>query len=267
MSTLRAAILRRRRRRNALLSQGGAPLTFDQQILALNPLAFWYAGDGASTPAQMNGATDGGAVTTWDDLSTNGYDVTQAGADTLKPTYDQSDAAFNNRGSLAFDGGDYLSRNLAGPIAANLSTFTIAIVFATTSVNDFIVMYGEGKSDNAGRYLWLATDSTNGAMRFQASNGTATILNGGTGVLDGNAHLLVIRKLGTSSHSLRIDGVEVDSDTATDSATALIDRLAIGALIRTSVASQFIGDIAFVAVLPSADHTQLEAAVIPHYGI
>lgn len=244
---------------------GLAPPTFTDQILALNPLAFWYAGDGASIPAQMNGATDGGAVTTWDDLSANGYHVTQAGAASLKPTYDQSNAAFNDRGCLTFDGGDYLSRNVAAVPTGGLTTFNIIAVVSTVTAATQACFYSEGNSAETGLYEFAITGPTVATavgFRHQSSGPT---LEGGANFNNGAVKIVTIRKITTSSYSLRLNGVEVDTKSTNGSITG--DRIAIGCLLRAAASNNWVGNSAAYLLFNSDIYATVEPLLAEHYGI
>lgn len=248
-----------------MMKQGGAP-SFDQRILALNPTAFFYAGDGTSIPAQMNGATDGGAVTTWNDLSTNGYHVTQAGAATLKPTYDQSNAVFNNRGCLTFDGGDYLLRSVASVPTGGQTSFNIIAVVSTTSGAVQGAFYSEGNTSNAGLYEFAVTGPTVATAVGFRHQSIGPTLEGGSNFNDGTAKLVTIRKITTSSYALRLNGTQVDTKSTDGSISG--DRMAIGCLFRSAASNFWVGNIAAELLFQNdTNYAAAEALLAAHYGI
>ncbi len=95
------------------------------------------AGVGSSTTNKLwlkantiTGVSDGGDITTWDDESGNNYDFTQ-GTSTKRPSWDQSNANFNNKSTVSFDGVDEYFNNTSTINSA--SNFDIFIVYKTTS--------------------------------------------------------------------------------------------------------------------------------------
>ena len=85
------------------LKQNNLSPTFSPSV-AGSALAAWFDATDATTmfsdTAGTTPITQGGSVAKWNDKSGNGRHVTQAGASTLRPTWDGS--------KLGFDGGDYL---------------------------------------------------------------------------------------------------------------------------------------------------------------
>jgi len=236
-------------------------------------LALWYAGDGTSIPAELNGATDGGAVTTWDDLSANGYDVTQAGADTLKPTCDQSNAVFNNRGCVTFDGGDYLTRSKSvGQLTDRLALYNIFVVFSTTHTGtNYPEFYTEGNASSGANYVAVGVGNmvTDAKRIYGAHRGTAFINMEGAGAVavnNGLAHIHTFRRIAAQSSEIRLDGVQAAVD-ITNNAAADCTNVTIGALIRTTVSNYMIGSIACVAVFAADNYAIVEPILSEHYGI
>lgn len=93
--------------------------------------------------SQITGLSDGAAITTWPDMSGNGYNATQTGASTLKPTYKTS--ILNGKPVARFDGGDWL---------ALTDTLTI------TSLSVFVVWKSAGTN---GRMVDMRGTGANGA--------------------------------------------------------------------------------------------------------
>jgi len=67
----------------------------------------------------ITGVADGGAVTTWNDSTVNGYNYTGAA------TYDASNANFNNQATVHFDGSQSLYNNAFNP-AFGFTIFAVA---------------------------------------------------------------------------------------------------------------------------------------------
>lgn len=95
----------------------------------ISGLTLWFAAD------RLTGFNDGDAVTTWPDLSGNGYDVTQATA-ANKPLY--KTGIFKGRPALLFDGSnDYFENTTVNPFisgAARTMFFFARILNTDTTV-------------------------------------------------------------------------------------------------------------------------------------
>lgn len=251
--------------RRLLLSQGGAPLTFEQRILALNPVGLWYAGDGENVPAQMNSATDGGSVTTWSDLGSEGNDVSQS-TPSARPTYDLSNPAFNNRGCVTFAAANsqYLGCTLSASVLGSLTTFNVIAVFVGDTPAAEAMFWSEGNS-LTNSYNRLGYANPTGGINGRQLGGTGVLMTGGTGADDGNIHVAVMRRISTNSYELRLDGVQVDTDSG--NAGGDMDRLAIGANLRATAALFLNGSIALAAVFDTDVYAQAEALIAEHYGM
>lgn len=254
-----------------LLLSGGASPTFEQQILALDPEAFWYAGDGESIPAAMNGAADGGAVTTWNDLGSTGSHLSQSTA-SAKPTYHQSGATFNNRGYVSFDGGDVLFRAVAsGLIEPTFATWNLFIVYSTVSSNTNRSLYAEASTTDA-IPLNLLNAGVTSADRVRYSPRVKTgaspaIESAPLGFNDGSAHIITLRRIGAGSFSLRFDGVEVGTSSNTP-LTIPCDRIALGAIQQAAASNHFTGNLACGIVIQNdTNYAVAEALLAEHYNI
>lgn len=256
------------RRRAYRLHHGTtAAVPFDQQVLALSPLAFWYAGDGTSIPAQMNGATDGGAVTTWDDLSTGGYEPTQGTAG-KRPTYHQNVVAANNRSTVQFASANsqILSQTVSASIISGQIPLGFYIVFITSTAAAG-AMYGEGKSDSATPLIQATSYPAAGQIRINWRDDAGTILriDAGTNAQDGNIHMYSLHREAAAKWNLRLDGLVIGE--ATDNiSTTTINRLALGAFLSSSEAVYFNGQLC--AVIAVNANTFLPAPLLgEHYNI
>lgn len=233
-------------------------------ILALSPVGFWYAGDGVNTPAAMNGATDGGAVTTWSDLGSESNDVAQS-TPSARPTYDLSNAVFNNRGCVTFVGANsqYLSKNLSASVVSEDTTYNIiAVVAGSPSTQLFSVIWSEG---NSATNAYLRLGFGNPTSEVIGWHTSAVLMNGGSSAADDTAKLVTMRKITTNSYTLRLNGAQITTNA--NNANAAMDRLAIGANLRASAALHLTGSIAFVAAFTTDAYSTAEALIASHYGI
>ena len=109
------------------LKNYSAPVSLgDWGSLPTNGLVLWLRADDLDLE-------DGDSVDTWHDQSGDGRNFTQSTA-SKKPTFVASDATFNSKPCLSFDGGDQLS--LAFDANLNSNEFTIFMVMSVTNDND-----------------------------------------------------------------------------------------------------------------------------------
>lgn len=147
---------------------------------------------------------DGDAVTTWPDLSGNGYDASQSTAGE-KPTY--KTGILNGKPVVRFDGGDYLNRDMT---QLPMYPHTIFIVFresvTVTSAGVFVWKpaagedyarvdgFGADTVDNS-YYLVFFGSTPSGYATFLGTSGASpwgiyvNVIGGGTGTayLNGSA--------------------------------------------------------------------------------
>ncbi len=122
------------------LKNYSAPVSLgDWGTLPTSGLVLWLRADSL----QLN---DGDSVDTWHDQSGDGRNFTQSTA-SKKPTFVASDATFNSKPCLSFDGSDQLS--LAFDTNLNTNEFTIFMVMSVTNDNDGFHLGYESRSFNA----------------------------------------------------------------------------------------------------------------------
>ena len=112
----------------------------DGQQIPQSGLALWLRADSITVD-------NGDTISEWKDQSGDGRDFTQTTA-SKKPTFVATDATFNNRPCLSFDGGDQLTL----PFDVNLNTneFTIFMVMSVTNDNDANQLGYESRSSSPG---------------------------------------------------------------------------------------------------------------------
>lgn len=236
----------------------------DIALPAVDLLAQWYAGNGSVVHNSVTTTGDGAPVTQWDDLSPNNRDVSQ-GTVANQPTYHKSVAAFNNRGSVEFDGDDLLQRTIAAGILANLNIYTLFTVWLDDVGNDYV--YSENNSgDNTPVVAQnIAAGETLNAIHNDDAGVSGTV-NGGAGLADSVAHIVTQRRLAADSFVLRIDGVQVGVS-ANMPGVATIDTVTLGALGRGVPIRFFTGQIALVTSYGADNFATVEPIIAAHYGI
>jgi len=184
--------------------------------LPTNGLVLWLRADSL----ELN---DGDSVSVWNDQSGDGRDFTQATA-SKKPTFVASDATFNNRACLSFDGGDQLS--LAFDTNLNTNEFTHFIVMSVTNDNDdfqvgfesrgsspvarsgynlFADMTGDGSSAGHQWEFWAGQDGTYGKAISAVGSAVLNQPNILTMFIDGGNGAGAT----VTAQTLRVDGTQV----------------------------------------------------------
>lgn len=233
------------------------------------PVGDWYAGDGTTQPASITAAGDGQPVDAWADDSPSGLDLAGAGA--ARPTYDLSVAALNNRGGVIFNGSHVLSRSVAASPVASAPVLNIFIVFVANNSN-VGCPYGEGRSTSTVpmiqpniNYGGAAVNTPQGLIRDDASLSYA-MESGRKPSGDGNAHVLTLRKRSSDHWEVRLDG-QLRSIYRVSFGSFTLDRISIGALVRTTVGSYLYGTIGRVSLYDRDVFNTVEPVLAAHYGI
>ena len=137
--------------------------------LSTSGLVLWLRADSLNLE-------DGDSVNTWEDESGGGRNFTQSTV-SKKPTFVASDATFNNKPCLSFDGGDQLS--LAFDANLNTNEFTIFMVMSVTNDNDANQLGYESRTFNGSetpqrRGFNLYADMTGGNNQWEFWAGADT---------------------------------------------------------------------------------------------
>lgn len=246
---------------------------------------FWNLRPGAATPtlsfttglilqldaSQLTGGTDGGAVSTWNDVSGAGNDFTQA-TGSKQPTFRTNQ--INRLPAVSFDGGDLLT-------AANFDSSaegTLAIV-TRMETNLSIDAYLFSSSDEAStnRFLGLRANSSeqfavsqNDAGTVDAIRSTSSILTAGFVIVtlwsDGASY--AIYKNGTAESLTVISGTN-SGDWFGD--TSARDNFTLGGLKRTTESNFWTGEVAeallYSAGLSAANLSTVHTYLGSKYGI
>lgn len=236
------------------------------RIAIMGIVADWYAGDGTSKPASITSDGDGQPVSQWSSAAGAGFDL--ANTLTARPTYDQSVAALGNRGGVVFDetSSQVLTANVAASSIANLNTYNIFIVFATsgTAVG---AMYAEGSHTTTEPVIQAFVDAGDiGGLIRDTAGGESAVNTTGKEYNDGAAHIMTIRRINAMSFEYRIDGGSEIVQFQSPGATA-ITRIAIGALVRATTLNYFTGTIGRVVLTSQDNYEAVESILATHYGV
>lgn len=226
-----------------------------------NLLGWWYGGNGSRVEPTITTSGDGQPVTAWADKSTSALNLTKAGAGTA--TYRKSVIGVG-RGAVEFSN-SYFSRNIAAGILANLNSYSLFIVFSS-SATALSALYGEGNSTTNTPVVtaWL-NNPANTVQHFHRDDASVGAPPAGGTPNDGNLHILTVRRISAGSWSVRLDGVEVATSSGSPGTTT-VNRLAIGALIRTTVSAVLTGLIYCTALYSGDNYRLIEAPLGSHYG-
>ncbi len=218
--------------------------------------------------SQITGLSDGAAITTWPDMSGNGYNATQTGASTLKPTYKTGIA--NGKPIARFDGGDFLV--LGVPVGINFAPtdgYSLFVVAKSTASIGYIISKFNSTQASPFAALW---DNTTIYGGFPYS----TNATGGTRSNPGGFSIASIVTPATSGNgALRVNGGASASLTrgSTDITANGIDFL-VGArrsTANTGSATYFNGDMAeiiiYASALSDANRQAIEAYLAAKYAI
>lgn len=220
-----------------------------------DPLSIaWHSAYWAEDPGWTNPG-DGNAVTTWDDATANGRDVTQA-TGTKRPLYRASVAALNGQPALEFDGTD--------DFLQTVSAFTV-----TSGTLTKVIIYQLRSHPGGNRFIWAAMDGGSnrcdvyktGSHNVYGSAAAGGSINFGGGTRDFNAHL-EIDTFGASG-KIEIDGTSV----ATGSGTAALTTHCLGAYFggeNGAITLAFAGML--VGTLATDEKADLLAWAQDHYG-
>ena len=230
------------------------------------------------TAALLTFAGAGSAyVKTWYDQSGNGLDMTQATA-AAQPRIVLNGAldTVNGQPTAVFDGtASYFTATAASLYAAGAASVLTVLSGTAGQTSARIVAEGSSSSANP-QYAPLTitagtgTDKAAGFIRNDANTVTLADSGGGSpSILTGTAHQVSTVDNGASMAQYA-DGTNSKTDAYTRSGTLTMDRLAIGAMVRTTVSSYFAGQIPelviWTAALSTADRQAGEGNQKAFYG-
>ncbi len=222
----------------------------------------WFAAD------RIAGLANGAAVSSWTDLSGNGFNATQVNA-AQQPAYVTN--ALNHLPVVRFNAAS--SNYLAFPRPVQ-DDFTIFCVFRSTQGFGSGTLYYQGAGLVNGEVSGVTTDFgsclfTNGQVCAGTGNPDVAALSG-AGYADGKAHLMTFKRTeATGEVDLYMDGSLAGTTTGSTSSLTAPNQLVLGAL--QTIINFLNGDIGEVKIFNSAlsdnDRVSLESGLVQKWGI
>ncbi len=230
-----------------MASQSSTPLPpFD--ILTSIP---WHAAYWAEDPGWSNPG-DGNTVTTWDDATTNGRDLTQGTAGS-RPTYRSSSATLNNKPALEFVSDFFTATSAAwGTLTQPVSIVVVGFWTAPDASNDAIV------GANSGTFL-LRKSATSSIQIFAAGGVTGVTVNG-------NGHLYGGVYNGASSNII-YDGTLTSGNVGAGSLAGVTLSGATGAAASSHTFTMAFAGFYSGIITSHLRWTDLKTWVTSQYGI
>lgn len=244
-----------------LMNSGSAPAA---PFVSANRVYQFFAGDGISQPANVTAAGDGQPVDNW--KSDDDASFAPSATLTVRPVYDLSNSAFNNRGVIVFDGtNDALIATIAAAKVANLSTYNIFWVLGTSdTVFGYVSVESRNDRTQFAHLVW--NDPTSGDPQYRQTNGVGNAqIQAAASLSDGTPRLITLRRISAASWSLRVNGTQVATSSSDSGALAAIDRFAIGAHVNAS--SPLAMSLAYIAAYSDDNYIANEQAIGEYYGI
>lgn len=218
-------------------------------------------------------ATDGntithsaGVVSQWNDKSTNARSVSQAGASTLRPTWNLSNA-------ISFDGGDYLFST--SPFMYNNGGVAIYMVASAASSNAQTVISEGRSSTDTPLYVPIYTDnsptsgSISGFIRNDANVTNFTSTNElGSSFFNSTKNIIRIVDSGADFTGY-LNGTQSPTIRSYTRANPLTtDRFTIGGLLRTTFATGWTGTIYEIIIAKNDNYgLEMEGYLANKHGI
>jgi hypothetical protein len=206
----------------------------------LGTLAAWYDAGDASTITIQTGVSE------WRDKSRNNRHISQANT-SLQPAYDgSSKVTFNGTSHYLFSTSPFM-------YSAGAATVYIVCKDGGSSADDWVI--AEGNSATTTQLYSPCIYGTSAAMRVMYRTNDATTKWNETGLntaaFDGTINLLGFTDTGTSVSTYIDAVVDINAYAYTRLATTL-DRFSIGALVRSTIANHWNGDIHEIVICSSA---------------
>jgi len=233
-----------------------------------NRLAEWWAQSGVYSDTSLTTpAVEAGPVASWADQ--NGIlhlSQASASAPDRRPIFDVVAPALNNKSAIKFSTDDYLGRVLTSPLLANMTSYAIYVVYANCVVSG--EAFSESSTTSDVPFLSFRPAIANNTQSSHRGDGNVNAAIAPTSASTGTGPFVVsLLRLAANSFSLRINGVQKGTSSNTPGTTTT-NFIAVGALVRTSVALPVIADIAYVGLYNvSTNYTSVENVLATYYGI
>lgn len=226
----------------------------------LSSLETWLDASDSSTITHSNNK-----VSLWEDKSGNNRDVSQAGADSIKPTFSSN--------SLAFDGSQYLFNN--SPFMYANGSIEIFIVASGNSQNDTRLLNEGSSTNNTPLYGFKFTNSVPlGRLSVYFRNSSYGVMSAHTltsiSALDGTDRILHWKDTGTTiGASMDGDTLSTHNYSTARSGTLPFNRFCVGGILRAGFSFGFVGDVKEIIVSPpnsNSDRQKIEGYLAHKWG-
>ena len=188
----------------------------------------------------ITGVADGGAISTWSDISGLGNDATQ-GTSANRPVYDAANLLFNGFPTVHFDGSnDYLSLPSGAGCPINVGSFTVFVV-GTSDVLGVSQYFCSAQGTSGNDRLRIAIDSAIDGAPFHWRIGDTGWPGSMNATSDTARHIFGASSGGGTAEGV-IDGVSIG--TAANSSSDVPSNFGLGAANLASPHSFLNGDIA-----------------------
>ncbi len=237
-------------------------------------IGFTGAGDLDTTALLAHTGANSGFITTWYDQSGNSRNVTQA-TNASQPLIVNAGVVnlINSRPYMAFDGtAQHLLRTSAFVFAIGSNSQTIVTRSSSPLTDRRAVAEGSSASNNPiYTIIQNASATASQLATFIRNDANTTLFSGvlASGAFSSSPAVITSQDI-TSAVEGFVNGTSGGSNAYTRSGVLTLDRFAIGALVRTTTASFYPGDISEVIVGPllgTTDRQFLERNQGAYYGI
>ena len=237
----------------------------------IDSLQLWLDADA------VTGLSDGDPVSTWSDLSDNGYDLSQS-TGAKKPTFKTN--IIHGKPVMRFDGTDDLLIRAAETFTGTAGMIW-AVVQLTATIGEKGVVFGSADEATIGLHVFSLRPyhdaGSPNARGHQRNSDTADFIAGDSTILVSTPYIISLRSDG-SSYDINLNDADelISVVTGADSGdwlgdTANRDNISVGGLKYTSESNFFKGDIAelcyFEGVPSAGDRTRLNRYASAKYGI
>jgi len=232
----------------------------------------------ATGPANSAGGgdvADGDPVMQMTDRSSNAKVFAQS-TRASQPQWNESDANFQRKPTITFDGTDDCLKHTAGYPAGTEGLFWAVVRPTSFSDNPRILASSDEGTSTSRLGISVKTSGTKLRVRHQNAGGTADDILGSTTLSTDTVYIIVVTS-NESSYAIRVNGndeTEVVSGGGDNGKwfgdTTLRDNVVLGALNHTGVGQYFVGQIAEVGVCSdenSSEISNLEVALAARYGV
>ena len=158
-----------------------------------------------ATTYKMNGATAGGIVDQWDDVSGNGNHASQATQANMPLVVANS---LDNKSGALFDGvDDFLSLTSTLSVTGGMGFYAVF-----TAGADSMILTNDTSTD----YVFRALDTSQ--ILSRPAGAASAVLSTGE-IVSGNSHLVEVARDGSNNYTLYLDGTDITDATPSGAGT------------------------------------------------